>query len=81
MKSKRKSNLYEAERIPDRIRLAVLGRKLPINEISLRADISHMKLHRVMHGGVPDVETYLRIKAWLSGEAAELVARARLLTE
>jgi hypothetical protein len=81
MTGKRETSLYEAERLPDRVKEAIRGQKLSIRGTSLRVGVPKTVLHRVMNGGVPDLESYLRIKAWLAGEAALLVARARALTE
>lgn len=73
--------LYEAERLASRLSAAIAGGRLTRTTAARVIGISRGTLHRVMSGGVPDVESYLLIKAWLAGEAALLVARAAALTE
>jgi hypothetical protein len=73
--------LYEVERIPERLKDAMTFRNLSFRMVAPAIGISHATVHRIMKGGVPDVESYLRVKAWLASESASLLARARALTE
>jgi len=69
-------SLYEAERIPDRLKDAMQFRNLTTRKVAPTIGISHATVHRIMNGGVPDVESYLRVKAWLASEADAVMARA-----
>jgi len=71
--------LYEAERIPERLQDAMKFRNLTLRKVAPAIGVSHATVHRIMRGGVPDVESYLRVRAWLTAEAEELLSRARSL--
>jgi hypothetical protein len=73
--------LYESERIPSRLSDAIAGRFLTRKAAARAIGISRATLYRIMDGGAPDIESYLLVKAWLAGEAAALVARAKALVE
>lgn len=73
-------NLYDAERIPERLSDAMKFRNLTTRKVAPAIGVSHATVHRIMNGGLPDVESYLRVKAWLTSEAEALVARAKSIS-
>ena len=72
--------LYEAERIPERLQDAMKFRNLTLRKVAPAIGVSHATVHRIMRGGVPDVESYLRIKAWLAAEAEAVRAHAAAIS-
>lgn len=73
--------LYEAERLPERLQDAMNYRNLTLRKVAPSIGISHATVHRIIRGGVPDVESFLRVKSWLANEATELIARAKAISE
>lgn len=71
--------LYEREGIPDRLRDMMAFRNLSLRMIARSIGISHATVHRILQGGVPDVDSYLLIKLWLAAEAEALITRANAL--
>lgn len=52
-------------------------RNLSNRKVAPAIGISHATVHRILRGGVPDVESYLRVTAWLAREAEGVLAHAK----
>jgi predicted XRE-type DNA-binding protein len=73
-------SLYDKENIPNRLKDAMAFRNLSTRMVAGSIGVSHATVHRMMRGGVPDVESYLLVKRWLASEAHELVIRAKIIS-
>lgn len=70
-------NLYDKQNLPTRLSSAMQFRNMSLRKVAPAIGISHATVHRIMKGGVPDVESYLRVTAWLIREAEDVIAHAK----
>jgi predicted transcriptional regulator len=59
-------SLYALERIDERMRQVMDELGLSVRKAAPDIGISPATVHRIANGGIPDVESFLRVKKWLS---------------
>lgn len=58
--------LYPAQNIPARLSAAMLAANLSYRKAAALIGISTATTHRIAQGKLPDVESFLKVKAWLA---------------
>jgi predicted transcriptional regulator len=58
--------LYALERLDERMRAILDELGLSVRKAAPDIGISPATVHRIASGGVPDVESFLRVKKWLA---------------
>ena len=64
-------SIYSKTRMGKRLSKVMMVRDLSCREVSARVGISAATVSRIARGGVPDVESYLRVAVWLERQAKE----------
>lgn len=59
-------SLYERDGLPAAVKAEMDRRGISFRTLAGEADVSPATAHRVVAGKPPDIETYLRLKAWLA---------------
>ena len=62
-------DLYDRVGLDDKVWREICRRGMSYRELAQEAAISPATAHRVVQGRRPDVETYLRLQAWLADSA------------
>lgn len=62
-------SLYALERLDKRMRAVMDELGLSVRMAAPDIGISPATVHRIVSGGVPDVESFLRVKKWLAENA------------